>query len=280
MADDKTVRALTRGLAVLEVLNHERACALKHLHATTGIAKPTLLRLLRTLAAAGYVRRGMVDGLYRPTVNMRRLGGDMDADARLAEVAAPILDDLRGVLGWPSDLAVYHRLAMEIVESSRFRKPFDLPFGIMPARERGPLSYRVPMLLSGLGRAYLAFCPTAERREILAALAISAEPNDRLARDPKRVEAILDTTRGQRHGRRDPAYMNELNAIAVPIRGDGNVLGCINLLWPSAAHRLADMIDAHLPRLWSAADEIAKAAAEHGIARPQSTKRQAVAISP
>ncbi len=272
MADDKTVRALTRGLAVLEVLNHERACSLKHLHAATGIAKPTLLRLLRTLAAAGYVRRGMVDNLYRPTVNMRRLGGDMDADARLAEVAAPILDDLRNELGWPSDLAIYHRLAMEIVESSRFRKPFDLPFGIMPARNHGPLSYRVPMLLSGLGRAYLAFCPEPERQEILAALAASAEPNDRLARDQKRVETILDTTRAQRHGIRDPAYMNELNAFAVPIRGDGRLLGCINLLWPSGAHRLPDMLDAHLPRLWSAADRIAIVAAKHGLAAAQSTK--------
>ena len=272
MANDKTVRALTRGLAVLEVLNHERACSLKHLHSATGIAKPTLLRLLRTLASAGYVRRGMVDGLYRPTVNMRRLGGDMDADARLAEIAAPILDDLRNELGWPSDLAIYHRLAMEIVESSRFRKPFDLPFGIMPARHHGPLVYRVPMLLSGLGRVYLAFCPEAERRRILGALARSRDPNNRLARDRRRVEAILAVTRAQRHGVRDPAYLNEVNAFAVPILGDGRILGCINLLWFAGAHRLPDMLETHLARLWSAADEIAAEAAKHGIAPAQSTK--------
>lgn len=272
MADDRTVRALTRGLAVLEALNHRRACALKDLHAATGIAKPTLLRLLRTLAAAGYVRRGMVDGLYRPTVNMRRLGGDMDIDARLAEIAAPILDALRNETGWPSDLAVYHRQAMEIVESSRFRKPFDLPFAIMPARDHGPVSYRVPMLLSGLGRVYLAYCPAPERRRILDELAASTDPNDRLARDHRRTGAILQATRAQRHGVRDPAYLNDVSAFAVPIRGDGGVLGCINLLWFSGAMPLADMLKTHLAQLWSTADEIAAEAARHGIAPVQSTK--------
>lgn len=272
MADDKTVRALTRGLAVLEVLNHARACSLKHLHATTGIAKPTLLRLLRTLAAAGYVRRGMVDGLYRPTVNIRRLGGDMDADARLAEIAAPILDDLRNELGWPSDLAIYHRQAMEIVESSRFRKPFDLPFGIMPARDNGPLVYRVPMLLSGLGRVYLAYCTEPARQQILTELAASADPNDRLARDRRRVDRIVAATRAQRYGVRDPAYLNDVSAFAVPILGDDGLLGCINLLWFAGAHRMSDMIDAHLERVWSAAGEIAAAAAKHGISRAESTK--------
>ena len=46
-----------RALHVLEVLNRKTASSLGELHAATGLPKPTLVRMLDTLIAAGYAMR-------------------------------------------------------------------------------------------------------------------------------------------------------------------------------------------------------------------------------
>ena len=52
-------------------------------------------------------------------------------------------------------------------------------------------------LMTGVGRAYLAFCPNKEREDVLQRLRKSDQPEDRPARDPKEVDKVLaDTSQG------------------------------------------------------------------------------------
>ena len=69
-----------------------------------------------------------------------------------------------------------------------------------------PIGQRVGWLLTGVGRAYLAFCPQAEREEILRRLRKSDQPEDALARDPKRLD---------KRPRRDPRA--RLRHCAIPV---------------------------------------------------------------
>ncbi len=78
---------------------------------------------------------------------------------------------------WPSDLAVYHRGMMHILETTRKKTPY--------AVNMTGIGYRVPMLQTGLGRAWLAFCTDTEREKIIAELHRSENPFDRAARNPK-----------------------------------------------------------------------------------------------
>src|SRR5258707_10665843 len=64
----------------------------------------------------------------------------------------------------------------------------------------------VNWLLSAVGRIYLAFCSHKEREEILQKLAKSEKPEDRLARDAKRLHKILGETRQSGYGIRDPGF--------------------------------------------------------------------------
>ena len=61
--------------------------------------------------------------------------------------------------------------------------------------------------MTGVGRAYLAWCPEKEREEILQRLRKSDNPQDRLARDPKRLERILSETRRGGYATRDPSFI-------------------------------------------------------------------------
>jgi IclR family mhp operon transcriptional activator len=166
-----------------------------------------------------------------------RLARKRDHYDRVAEAAAPVLDRLCQRVLWSSDLMVPAGDHMERRETSQAYTPF---FFIHPAR-RIRVGQSVNWLLTGAGRAYLAFCPEQEREGILRMLRRSDQPEDRLARDPKRLDKILAETRARGYGTRDPIFTggkygaspfdDGLAAIAVPLLDRTRVRGSIHILW-------------------------------------------------
>src|SRR5262245_7886352 len=105
MAGPKTIRALQRGLQVLDALRTSPISSLHDIHRATRIPKPTLLRILHTLDQAGLVSRRLGDGCYR----IRAFTGVVrkrDRHDRVAEAAAPVLVRLCEKVKWLSDLFV------------------------------------------------------------------------------------------------------------------------------------------------------------------------------
>ncbi len=252
------IRALTRGLDVLARIEGQPGCTLHGLHLATRLPKPTLKRILATLESAGYVRRGFDDGLYyRSARKMAPAPGRGDA---LAEIAGPILDELCQRVVWPSDLAIYDDGAMCIVETSRRRTPFLV--------NRVTIGYRVNMLPTAIGRAWLAFCPADERAAIIRRLASSTDPRDRPARRHQEVARILDETRRQGYGVRAPGYATrpdgvaeKMAAIAAPVFAARRLVACVNIVWIASAVDAASFAAEHFGALKAAADRIGRRAA-------------------
>jgi IclR family mhp operon transcriptional activator len=255
----ETIKGLERGLRVLQVLQAKPIASLAELHAATAISKPSLLRILKTLQRAGLVSQRMADGQYRLStfsgVVRRR-----DRHDRVAEAAAPVLERLCEKVNWPSDLFVPVGDCMELRETSRPRSPFVLFFSSKL------VGVHVGWLMTGVGRAYLAWCPEREREDILSRLRKSDLPEDRLAREPKRLQAILSETRSRGYGTRDPAYLSGrygsyprgdgMATIAVPLLDGRRVHGSINILWIRTSHTVEDFAARHLADLQDAAREI------------------------
>ena len=120
--------------------------------------------------------------------------------------------------------------------------------------------------MTGVGRAYLAWCGNKEREEILRRLRKSDKPLDRLARDPKRLERILSETRRRGYATRDPGFVggsydgppgnDGLAAIAVALWDGARVHGSINILWIRTAFTVEDFAERYLSDLQDAAREI------------------------
>jgi len=157
----------------------------------------------------------------------------------VAEAAAPILDRLCQKVSWPSDLMVPAGDHLEIRES---RPRAHALRNVLPAGTGSALP--VNWALSAVGRAYLAFCPESERQKILALLRKSDRPEDRLARDARRVRP--DSGRDTREGiwrARSFVQRRRLWASdsgrpagdAVPLLDRGHVHGVINIIWVQAA---------------------------------------------
>lgn len=247
-------------MRVLEVLQQLGDASLHQLHRETGLDRATLLRVLRTFSRLGYVRRTLGSGRYRTSVRLQALGGPAPAAQTLAEVAAPVIDRLCHDLLWPSDVAIYHTGAAQIVETSRPRAPLQV--------NRVMLDLRVDLVHAALGQAILAYQDPAQRRHMLDAYA-RQRPSGAAPLPPVQIARLLVATRARGYGIRFPGYFVEaagatvpMSAIAVPILGaNGNALGALNLVWAAGAGGLEDVIGRALGPLRAAAAQIAAAMA-------------------
>jgi IclR family transcriptional regulator, mhp operon transcriptional activator len=259
MPGPKTIRALERGLQVLDALRANPISPLQDLHRATRIPKPTLLRILHTLDRAGLVSRRLADGHYRLSASAGVVR-KRDRHDRVAEAAAPVLFRLCEKVKWPSDLFVAAGDCMEKRETSRPYSPFTIP--AMPQKIGVPVGW----LMTGVGRAYLAWCSEKERNEILERLRKLNRPGDGLARDPKRFDKILAETRRRGYATRDPSFVPVTDggapfpdgaaAIAVALSDGTRVHGSINILWIKSAFTVEDFAARHLADLQAAAREI------------------------
>jgi IclR family mhp operon transcriptional activator len=262
----KTIRALERGLNVIELLQKGPA-TLNDIYKLSTLPRPTILRVLRTLEGAGWVRRGLGDGLYRNSFKIGHMVAGLDHTDELAEIAAPHLDALCRKVSWPSDLGVLNvaGLHMELKETSRANSPFLL--------NRDSIGHVINIPLSAVGRAYLAFCKDTERNEILDRLMTSNNKGDKVVQQEAAFSDILQGIRLAGYATRDSSFGggqkpfrsdfdDGLNAIAVPIIAQNNILGCITLVWIRKAASIKEITDDYLTDLQKSAAEIT-AALEH-----------------
>jgi IclR family transcriptional regulator, mhp operon transcriptional activator len=257
----ETIRGLERGLKVLQVLQSQPIVSLHDIYVATAISKPSLLRILTTLEAAGLVSRRLADGHYRLST-LTGVARGRDRHDRVAEVAAPIMVRLCERVKWHCDLHVPAGDHMERRETTRAYSPFFTPYKF----GRNPVRFPAPWLVAAVGRAYLAWCPQKERERILARLRKSNEPVDRLAREPRRFDTILREVRRRGYAARDPsfvggiygspAYDDGLAAIAVALSDRTRVYGSINLIWVKTAFSVEEFAARHLADLQEAAREI------------------------
>jgi IclR family mhp operon transcriptional activator len=267
MAKSDTIRGLERGLQVLHALQASSMASLHDIHLATGISKPSLLRILNTLEKSGFVSRRLADGQYRIS-SFAGMARKRDRHARVAEAAAPVLDRLCQKVRWPSDLMVPAGDHMERRETNQPNSPF-----LLNASYRNRVGQHVGWLLTGVGRAYLAFCPERERETVLAALRKSSKPEDQLARQPDRLNRILAETRARGFANRDPIFSggeygavptdDGLEAIAVPLLDRTKVHGSINILWIKTAFTVDEFAARHLEDLRSAAAQIVESLRPH-----------------
>jgi IclR family transcriptional regulator, mhp operon transcriptional activator len=203
----------------------------------------------------------LADGRYRIGATLSHAPSRREHRDRIAEAAAPILERLRQRVSWPSDLMVPAGDHMEIRETTRARSP------ILLQQER--IGLPVNWLQSAVGRAYLAYCPAKERQRFVELLRNSTRPEDRLARDPTKLNAVLAEVRARGYGTRDathtggyyggPPHADGLFSIAVPLRDGSRVLGAINMLWLKTAFSIEVFAARHLADLQQAAAEIVNA---------------------
>lgn len=253
----KTIRALSRGITVIRTIEMYGATSLDALRERTGIPKTTLSRILLTLQTERLATQRIADGKWVPGQSFGTVSSNKKQHSRLVQAAIPELTRLCEKVIWPSDLSVRSGLRMVLVETSRPHT--TLMFNKLA------VGFEIDFLLSAPGRAYLAFCPDNERREILSKL--EKRPAYKYLFDGGHMEAILHEVHDQGFGHRDSrwggrsnkfrkVYDDGLDAIAVPIMNKDAVLGCANIVWIRSLMSREDAVARYLDDLKEAAGTI------------------------
>jgi IclR family mhp operon transcriptional activator len=247
----RPIRALNRGLDVLTELNRLERAAINTLAGAVRLPRTTTYRILETLRAAGYVERDEHDDCYRPTIMVRALSDGFDDEALVAHIARPLLAGLGAQLVWPVAVATPSGATMMIRETTDRQSPLAL--------ERYSAGFRVPMLASAAGRAYLAFCPNPQRDALLELLSRSSLPEDRLARNRLEVDRLIAETRTQGFGMAHRTRrVSDETSLAVPVRTKERVLATITVRYAATAVPLRTAVEQFLPGMRDVAQQIEK----------------------
>lgn len=177
--DARFLTSVERGFRVLEALSDSTGpMSLTELSNATGLAVPTLQRLVGTLVQAGYLEKAVGSKRYQPTVKTVDLLFSYLSRNQFAKRAWPHLVKLREDLGLDVSLSIPSGLSMVYVHR--------LP-GYAGNFENTLPGKKVPIYLSASGRCVLSFQDSDEVR-----IALLQAPLERLtpwsADDP---EAIL-----------------------------------------------------------------------------------------
>lgn len=265
MQSNRPIRALSRGLKVLAALNSADGSTVSELATATRLPRTTVYRILETLAEDGYVVRDPADERYRPTIMVRGLSDGFDDEAWVTQIARPHLFDLGRAVVWPVAIATISGTTMLVRQTTDHTSPLAI--------ERYAAGYRLPILASASGLAYLAFCELHIRETLLELLARSDRPEDAPARDRSALERKLEEVKragfAVYHRTR---RISDRTSLAVPVLVEPrHVLALLVLRYARSAIPLADALQRFVPRLKQVAEQIA---ADYRLQRDESAAPQ------
>jgi IclR family mhp operon transcriptional activator len=147
MTIHRSVRALSRGLALIGELNTSGPSSAQQLAARSGLNRTTCYRLLQTLQQEGYVTFDETSALFGLTPQVRRLSEGLSTQDLSRQAALPPMFGLLEQVSWPSDFAVFELGWMMIRESTHSFSPFSV--------HRSMVGLGRSLVRSALGRAVL-----------------------------------------------------------------------------------------------------------------------------
>lgn len=242
------IRSIERGLAVLLELNQQPINTIAQLHARTGLPKPTLVRILKTLEEAGYAENDSRQGGYQVSAMVTSLSSGYHKSPLVVEAGRAWALAITRKHKWPIAIALPDYDSMVV----RFSTVPDSP--VSPFHST--VNRRLQMLTRGLGLAYVAFIEAEEFDLILDVLAKSDDPEDGLSHHPDEIRRMLAHIRKVGYATRSSMVEpRNSNTIAVPIISqEGRVLASLGLTYfKSAFASELEACERYAPILQSAA---------------------------
>ena len=155
--DRKFVTALGRGLDVLRCFGpRDRWLANQEIAARTGLARPTVSRLVYTLTQLDFLRHAHSSRKYALGSAAVSLGYSALTQIDIRRAARPLLHALSQQTNASVHLAINDGLHMQVVDTYWHSSAFVVDIGS-----------RVPVVTTSLGRAYVCALPEEERKAIL-----------------------------------------------------------------------------------------------------------------
>jgi len=238
------VESVCRALDVLRAVNKLRVASVNGIFKETGFPKPTIVRMLETLSAEGYVARDNMCGGYWVTSRVHELSAGYKGFPQVVEASRALAIDLTQRIKWPIGIGIIDGDAIAL----RFWTGAISPW----AHTNTVLGLRPDLQTTAMGRAYLGFCGEAERERHLRRFRQEAGRGFGEAEE-RRFRALLDQVRADGHATRDPRTKPyRTTTLAMPIREGELIHALISISFFTTAvpkARIAEQIVAPLRTL-------------------------------
>ncbi|EUB99743.1 transcriptional regulator, IclR family [Rhizobium sp. CF080] len=215
------VESVRRALEILRILNRLRICTVGDIHAATGLPKPTIVRMLDTLIADGYVVRDNMCGGYRVTHRVEELHAGYEGIAEVIEASRPFSIDLTNSIKWPVGIGTLDGDAIAVQFWTGTISPW--------VHTNTLLHNRPNLLTSAMGRAYMAFCGEEERASLFAMMRAKSGGSFGPEQEAQH-NVLLANVRKNGFAIRAPQTEPRRNTtVAIPICHGGTVLASITV---------------------------------------------------
>jgi len=215
------VQSVRRAFDVLRTVNRLRIASIQQIHEATGFPKPTIVRMLETLLAEGYVARDNMCGGYWVTSRVHELASGYQGISHIIEIARPFAIELTERTKWPVGIGMLDDDAIAIKFWTGTISPL--------VHTNTVLGLRPDLVTTAMGRALLAFCPDGEREQQIRRM--RADPGRAFGEaEEARLRDILRQVRTDGFATRDPRTKPyRITTLAMPIREGEIVHAVINM---------------------------------------------------
>ncbi|MFF0822926.1 IclR family transcriptional regulator C-terminal domain-containing protein [Micromonospora haikouensis] len=242
------IEALARGLDVLRCFRPGQAVmTLSEVAGVTGLARPTVRRILLTLEELGYVR--VADRGYALTPRVLELGMSYINSLTMWDVARPHMQRLVGQTGESTSMAQLD--GGDIVYVARVAVPKIVTLAVT-------IGTRFPAPATSMGKVLLAALDPAGLDRALAEPSRSGVVS-RWQPDRAELDRALRDVRAKGWALADQDLAPGIRSVATGVRnGDGRIVAALNVTVHAADTSVETLVDEHLPRLLRTAADISR----------------------
>lgn len=225
------IRAITRGLSVLQAVNRGGSITMMEIARTSQVPYPTACRIVQTLLHEGMIEREPARKRYRATALVQSLASGYHDDSQLVEVARPHIEALTDKLLWPISITSRVGAHMMVRDSTHTRTSLTLN-NYYPG-------FTLPIMECSSGKAYMAFCSDTEREHLLEGLRTIEGAAEKMATLLLSNDNLLREVRSQGYATQSrnayTANPGKTSSIAVPLFRGEEVAGAITIIFFSVA---------------------------------------------
>lgn len=243
-----SIRSVERAIDILQALNRRPLSTLHDLHCETGLPKPSIVRLLRTLEAKGLAAQSSSYGSYQLLGRVKSLASGFHHEPEIVEAAEDRMIEFTRREGWPLSMALFDVNAV-VVRACTIR------FTSL-SLEHSSLNRRLSLVTHALGRAYLAYSTPNEQAILRSILRDSRDPEDAAAHDDEAMDRMIAEVHRRGYAVRDPVHNPRSATIAVPIVDNGRAVASLGFTWISAAMTRQQAVSRLLEPLYRTAEAI------------------------
>lgn len=213
-----------------------------------GLPKPTIHRLFHTLEEEGFLQRDLDGRSYAPGQRLRRLAASVLSTSRVRMVRQTVLTKLAEEVGETCNIAMPERYSMVYLDRVETKWPLRIQL---------PIGTEVPFHCTASGKMYLSSLKPRLFTKYLSIVTLEAQTPHTIT-DAEALKAEVEAIRLRGFSTDNQEFMEGMVAIAVPLLDpQGRLMSTLSVHAPIQRIEL-DALQAHLPRLQSAATELAE----------------------